>query len=213
MKKYYLIKSNQDCELIPEDTEVLEFGSNFNKPINNVKFPPNLREIYFGYGFNMSLKEVTFPDSLQKIKFSGFFNQELDFALPKFLKSILICDNYFYKSLEEYIFPISLDNYKRENLFNREINRDFSQLEELKLGLYYEKPLTNLILGDTKLYLTWPSETVLNSLPNNLKYLHITNLEHPVNLPPSLENLTIINNRYGKLKIPYGCSVNIKNNY
>jgi len=94
--------------------KTIQFGDEFNQPIENVKWSDSLKTIQFGFCFNQPIENVKWPNSLKTLEFGWNFDQPLDF-LPEGLISITIYNKNYHHYLGN--LPLSIQKiYLRKDI-------------------------------------------------------------------------------------------------
>lgn len=72
---------------LPKQLDTLKFGKSFNQPVEHIELPEKLRHLEFGDDFDESLSNFNFPRGLEELKFGRRFNKGgYDMSLPDKLK-------------------------------------------------------------------------------------------------------------------------------
>ena len=155
----------------------INFGTNFNQPIDNVVWPPNLKTLKFGKKFNQRIDGVQFPRSLEMISFGKDFNQPIEnVRWTSDLKKLVFGDN-FNQPIENVIFPDTLEDISFGKDFNQPIENVQwpNSLQVLFFLGSFNQPIENvrwtsnletLVLSDEF------NQSIKNvRWPSNLKYL------------------------------------------
>lgn len=149
----------------PDTITHLEFGSRYNKPIQNL--PKNLRFLKLGYYFNKSISFV--PDTVEHLELDNAFNLKPK-KYPKNLKYLKFKGK-FNKPVDN--LPHGLLCLKLSNDFNQPLDNLPSTLTHLKIGRLFRQPI--------------------QSLPTSLIYLKFKcRIEKPINLPEGLQILKFL---------------------
>ncbi|KAM9955868.1 hypothetical protein ACTFIW_002074 [Dictyostelium discoideum] len=102
---------NSELINLPEDLEYLQFGRNFNQPIDDSQLQclcPNLLTLKMGLNFNKSLNPYSLSESLTELDLGCDWNHPIPLnLLPQELK-ILRLSNKFNYPIEESTLPTSL---------------------------------------------------------------------------------------------------------
>ncbi|EFA74655.1 hypothetical protein PPL_11624 [Heterostelium album PN500] len=122
----------------------IEFGNEFNQPLQSNSLPPNLRSLSFGYGFNQILSVGVLPESLESLVFGLEFNQILSVGvLPESLES-LVFGNDFNQILSVGVLPESLESLEFGSKFNQILSVGVlpQSLESLVFGIEFNQILS-----------------------------------------------------------------------
>lgn len=165
--EYNNITEEDQLKLLTCDTIIFE--GFFNRPLNEINIPKNIKKIKFVSNFTSSLNGL--HDDIEQLDFNDNFNNSVD-CLPKNLKILKL----------GYYFNQPLDNLP-------------CNLEELYLPPLYNLPINFLPSGLKKLDFANGSRfsQSLDYLPNGLKELNIPKYyQNEINyLPDSIEDLKI----------------------
>ena len=160
------------------------YFSNFHKSTNTLIFPID---------FNKNIDGIKIYDKNKILNLGWKFNQNLDNVIfPEGLEVIELSE-YFDKSLDNVKFPSTLKKIIIKRFFNYPLDKvNFpNNFEEIE-------------------FTSCNSDIVMNTLPLTLKKLKIVQVFESINLPVTLEKITILyfaHSDLHKLKIPYGCKV------
>ena len=118
------------------------------------------------------------------------------------------------KAVNIILFPTKFALFNNLKILYLNNNYDAIIHENHMMCLMYRNDVipTNI----THLHIIWTNYTitVINNIPNNIKYLSFGWADVPLkNLPPGLEEIKIINSSINKnmYQIPYGCNIIMKN--
>jgi hypothetical protein len=174
--------------------KILEFGSSFNYPIDNL--PNCIESINFPIysEFNQPINNL--PSSLNSLHLPQYFNQPID-NLPPNLKTLCI-QEYFNQSID--CLPIGLEYLEIKGNFNQPINNLPSSLKSLII-----KDQDTSITNWNNLYsLHSKFNQTLDNLPEYLEYLEVSNkyFMQKINiLPKNLKVLSLHNDYIDKIKL------------
>ncbi|AYV80263.1 MAG: hypothetical protein Gaeavirus23_2 [Gaeavirus sp.] len=164
----------------PSNLQSIIFGHNFNKPIDNVIFPPSLHSIAFKGSFNQPI-HVLETLSLKFIEFGGCFNQSLKY-LPNTIEYMTISPAFNTNTLLEIPYQINDICYIYSE-FNFNSNSNSNTIDNLP------NCITEIFVADAYRF----TRKIMTNLPSSVKKIKLGH-----NSRMSAERLT---------KIPYGCTV------
>jgi len=178
---------------LSKSIEYIDFGNNFNRPIDKYVFPDSLKILNLGTSFNQPIDKVKFPDSLQELIF-GSFDQPIDkVKFPDSLK-ILNLGNSFNQPIDKVKFPDSLETILFWQ-FKHPIDslKSLKKLKHIRLGTDYINDYTNfdnlerLVVHATNLA---PITNTISKLQKENKLLKekIDNLCNPNSIIDELNN-------------------------
>ena len=108
---------------MPQGLQHLAFGWEFDRCIEQVKWPQSLLSLSFGWTFNRAIQGSFLPESLQTLVFAGMFDQSLEgVAWPKGLLSLTL-GFHFNQSLEQVTWPPSLRSLSLGMNFNQSLDQ------------------------------------------------------------------------------------------
>lgn len=137
----WMFKHSLDDVKLPKSLLKLQLSSNYNLPLNKIKFSPNFQILVLGYSYNHSLEDVNFPSTFRTLFINSKFNHKLTIKENDKSKSILP-DNITHLYLE-------MENY------NHIIDAFPSKLLYLQIK-HLKNPLENLPEGIKKIVLDLP---------------------------------------------------------
>lgn len=210
LRKVFLISFNRpvDGAVGPDSLQVLGFhipsrvtrdrcrvhgtGGIFNMPLDGVKFPAGLRELFLGHNFNQCIDAVAWPEGLERLSMPGFNQPIRDIQWPSGLKTL------------EFIPPGELEI--RETLGHLPWNRQEWGFDH-PLGTFLPMSLETLLLSDNFNQplqgVTWPSKLAVLGLGAELPEDSFTE----VMWPPSLRKIVSSGSCFDVRDAPPGCRV------
>ncbi|KAM9977753.1 hypothetical protein ACTFIR_011625 [Dictyostelium discoideum] len=171
--------------VLPQSLKRLEFGRDFNKPINVGVLPDKqLESIIFGFSFNQQIKTQVLPNTLKEIKFGFSFNQIiLENSFPQQLLSLEFGGS-FSKPINS-LLPTSLESLKLGYNWDFSIsNQTFSylsSLHSLEFGYRFQKEFPPSSLPDSLTFLKFAcsnNKLQQSSIPKTVKILKIGTIEY-----------------------------------
>ncbi|CAN0067461.1 unnamed protein product [Ectocarpus sp. 8 AP-2014] len=132
----------------PASLETIVLSEVFNQPIDRVEFPASLRQLIFSEGssFNQPITGGFLPSSLQEIALGEQFNQPIEDMVwpPSLLKLHLGYE--FDQPIQRVVFPPSLQELTVEGSFNQPIEGVSwpDSLQKLALGFSFNRSIDNV---------------------------------------------------------------------
>jgi len=191
----------------PNGLKTLILSDNWDQPVDHLKLPDSLTEIYFGYlsSVNNPISALHFPTNLTKLQTWGGFNASVEMNQINLqhtkLTSLIIT------AQEQALLPL-LPNTLRQLCFSYDFNQSInewqlpSSITQLDLGSRFDQSLDNVTLPASlvTLKLRHPFKHPVEGikLPRGLHTFIIKNheYEHPIEklmLPSSLRVLNLSN--------------------
>lgn len=197
----YLIKRDQSLDnlIIGNLVTCVKTEFDFNKSIDGIKLPYNLKKIIFGPYFNQSLDNVVFPDTVEYIGFGtsynwSFFDKSIKkIKFPKSLKIFYHSGGGCDESLDDVIFPDSLEILSIGYKFNQCIDKVKwpSNLKKIIFGCNFNQSLEKVKFPDSLTELEFyqtKTSLAINTINHPIKVLKLLYIcENIKRLPSSLE--------------------------
>lgn len=161
-------KFNSEFEL-PNCVEYIEFGKEYNKPLNNL--PTQLEILLFHSDSNFNQPINNLPNGLKIIYLPSIFSQSLDY-LPESLEIIEFYD-YSNYNLEINNLPTNLKKISLGKKFSQTLDNLPINLKNLKIGKNFTHSIDNLPDSITELSIC-SKNIIVNKLPKSLKKLNIS---------------------------------------
>ena len=170
----------------------------FDEPLDNIKWPRNLRILHFGGNFDHPVDRL--PKTLKKLIIPrSWFNQPVD-NLPWGLERLSISSNRFNQPLDN--LPPALQQLMLiSNVFDQTLDNLPSSITHLDIWLPSLTRLDRFPQSLTRLYLRlghFPMR--IGQLPPSITHLELINLHDIVNAPPFLTHLTLGMNFEGRIQ-------------
>lgn len=163
---------------LPRSLTRLNMGSRFNRPLNQIKWPPAMRHLALGWRFDQDVQGVALPPCLQTLEFGFSFNRPIaGVALPASLHRLTFGD----------MFNAPIDvvrkwpEYLRHLAFGSEFNQQILAvswpplLRRLEFGWKFNQPVAGVAWPASLEYLSfgWKFNQPMTGVvwPASLKYL------------------------------------------
>lgn len=164
----------------------------FNMPLDRLKFPSGLRELFLGHNFNQRIDSIAWPDGLQRLSMPGFNQPIHDVKWPPGLKTL------------EFIQPGEIE--RREFLDHLPWDRQewgFDQPLETFLPMSLETLLLSDNFNQPLQSVTWPSKLAVLGLGAELLEDSLT----AVQWPRTLRKIVSSDSGFDVRDAPPGCYV------
>lgn len=219
---------HMDAVTLPAGLERLRFGlarkshyaplreiDIFNTPLEGMKFPGGLREIFLGDSFNQPIEGIDWPTGLERLSLPGF-NQSmhgvqwspglksLEFVSPSIINLMTYGDGTDDLDVNPDEYINRFGGYERQGLgrFNQPLHGTLpSSLETVWLSEVYDRPLDSV---------AWPSGVAVLGLPFCSRRYSFWG---SITFPPNLQHLFIVNKPLEGMAYPRDSKMTILNTY
>jgi hypothetical protein len=214
---YFNVKIKEN--ILPITLNKIIFGKNFNQIIEPNVIPPNVKFLQFDFGFKQKIIPNSLPNELTHLIFIGGYAHPLEkFTLPPNLLHLFFYYNKY--EIQSNILPNTITHLKLGYGYNFKFTPNMlpHNLSYLDFDKTYSRELVNLPTNIKTICIDGHINNlnIINSLPNNLIFLIIDNLNFNIDNLPMGINIKLLNYNDQTLeffkKIPWETKIYDKNN-